>query len=136
MKGVVVLIVDDEEYYRERWLPGLASQALVELMEIGQIDAYEIKKAGSPEEARALIAKKVPHLLISDNIFLGSEEMGAGLVVSFADTYPDRYAILVSGKTIVPELKAAIEGGRPNTVAIAKRGNNAGIIEAVKRALG
>lgn len=133
-RRVTVLIVDDAVLF-QRLLSGWASQVLDELRETGQIYSYEIRTASSPEEARALIAKEIPDILMSDNLFLGSEEWGADLVIGFAEKYPDRRAILVSGKEMPQALKAAVEQGRPNVAAIHKKGNSVGISEAIRRAL-
>ena len=101
LRGIRVLVVDEERYFRE---------VLVRILRHVNID--QIGQAGTVAEARKMLEKREYSLVISD--YKLPDGTGLDLCRSMrSETFPNRYLpfVLLTGELDRPLLRRAINGG-------------------------
>ncbi len=102
MKREKVLIVDDE------------LNILTILTAILKEEGYEIKKAATPEEAKEVVTKWQPDLVLLDLVFKGHEETGIDILRYIKEFDPYIQVVIITGHGTIDTAVEAIKLGAYN----------------------
>jgi len=94
-----ILVVDDEADIR-----GLISEILKD-------EGYEVRQAGSSDQALGAIAERVPSLMVLDIWLKGSELDGLGILEIALERYPNLPVVMISGHGTIETAVQAIKMG-------------------------